>query len=79
MDFAVTTESNGIKITFYTAAFRKAVVEEKYGVFTGRSAVRVPSWKLDRLASGTYYAVIQGRSLKGETAVSRPFVLIVLR
>ncbi len=63
----------------YTSAFRRILEYDSGASDTKETLVTVPSAKLNKLASGTYYLVINGVSKTGVKVVSKPAVLILFK
>ena len=79
MKIDITRPAEDIKARIYSVSFRR-LLEHDFNATDNKETVAViPKAELSRLASGTYYVVITGRSTTGDKAVSKPQVLIILK
>lgn len=75
----ITQPAGNIKVRIYSVSFRKILEHDFNAVYNKEAVLVIPAAELNRLASGTYYVVITGRSTTGDKAVSKPQVLIILK
>ncbi|HDQ26270.1 MAG TPA: hypothetical protein ENN43_05930 [bacterium] len=78
--YRVTQKAKSVALVIYTPGFRR-IIEEKTvpGAAAGEFTAGFNAAGLKNLANGIYYAVIEALNEKGEKAVSRTQVVVVLR
>jgi rhamnogalacturonan endolyase len=75
----ITQPAGDIKVRIYSVSFRKILEHDFNAVENKETVLVIPAAELNRLASGTYYVVITGRSKTGDKAVSKPQVMTILK
>lgn len=68
-----------LSVRIYTVSFRRVIEEAEDIHAAGETALTLAGRKFSRLACGAYYVVITGETAGGETAVSKPVELIILK
>jgi hypothetical protein len=79
LSFIISKPADELKVRIYTTAFRRIMDFDAGSSGSRETVVIIPQWKLGRLAAGTYYAVVSGRSVDRERASSKPALFIILK
>jgi hypothetical protein len=68
-----------LKVRVYTVSYRRVLEIDAGSASTREAMLTISQWKLGRLAAGTYYVVVTGKSDLGGRAASKPVVLTILK
>jgi hypothetical protein len=78
ISFDVTQPADSVTIKVYTVAFRKVIEASAPGAYFRNSTAVFHARVFGDLAGGVYYAVLKAEN-GGESAVSKPIVMLVLK
>lgn len=79
MKITLTQAASEMKVRIYSVSYRRVLETECGAVNTKEVTVIITRDKIARLAAGTYFMVVSGKSNGGEKAVSKPQELIILK
>lgn len=80
IDFRVSQACENVMLHIYTSSYRKAAaVVIASNISAGERSVQESVPAMAKMASGVYYGVIEAKNHSGERALSRPFVIIIIR